>query len=34
MGKVDCLKRTVRRGTVLLKDEFAKDLTYGTQELL
>ena len=33
MGKVtrenaDCLKRPVCRGTVLLKDEVARDLTY------
>ena len=31
-GKVDCLKRRVRRGTVLLKDkELVWDLTYGDQ---
>ena len=30
--KVYCLKRTVRQGTDLLKDELARDLTYGKQE--
>ena len=30
--KVYCLERTVRRGTVPLKDELARDLTYGEQE--
>jgi len=34
-GNLDCLKRRVCRGTVLLKDEeLAWDLTYGGQELL
>jgi len=32
MGKVDCLKCSVRRGFVLT-DELACDLTYGRQEL-
>jgi len=35
LEKVHCLKRPVRRSTVLLKDEeLASDLTYGGQELL